>query len=240
MKINNTTALVTGAGRGLGREFVRELLARGAKVYATGRDVTSLSSLAEESRVTVLPLDVTDPSSVAAAAEAAGDVDLLVNNAGVFTATGVLGDLDKVCKEMEVNYWGVLYMVRAFADVLARNDGGAILNVVSDASWSTVPGNGAYAASKAAAWNLSNALRHELAKQATLVTAVHLGATDTDMLRGIDIPKGDPADVVRAALDGVEAGEFEVLADEAAASMKAALNKTPEEFYPELARMFRK
>lgn len=238
MKIDNATALVTGAGRGLGRQFVHELLARGATVYATARDVTSLPSSADGS-VTALSLDVTEPSSVAAVAEAASDVDLLINNAGVFTATGVLGDQEKVRQEMEVNYWGVLSMVRAFAPVLARNGGGAILNVASEASWSTVPGNGAYAASKAAVWNLSNALRHELVEQRTLVTSLHFGATDTDMLRGVDIPKGDPAQIVRAALDGIERQEFEILADESVKAVKSTLHRTPEELYPALAAAFR-
>ncbi len=238
MKIHRSTALVTGSSRGLGREFVRQLLVRGASVYATARDATSLSSITDD-KVTVLPLDVTDPASVSAAAETAGDVDLLINNAGVFTRTGVLGDQDRARQEMEVNYWGALSMVRAFAPVLARNGGGAILNVASEASWSAVPGNGAYAVSKAAVWNMSNALRHELAEQGTLVMSLHFGAADTDMLRGVDIPKGNPADIVCAALDGIEEGQFEVLADESAASTKSALSKAPEEVYPELARAFR-
>lgn len=237
MKIHHATALVTGSSRGLGREFVRQLLGRGASVYATARNATSLSSITGE-RVAVLPLDVTDPASIAVAAETAGDVNLLINNAGVFTMTGVLGDLDTARQEMEVNYWGALSMVRAFAPTLAHNGGGAILNVASEASWSAVLGNGSYAVSKAAVWNMSNALRHELAEQRTLVTSLHLGAANTDMLRGIDMPKSDPTAVVGAALDGIEAEQFEVLADEPAMSTKSSLNRTPEELYPTLADAF--
>lgn len=237
MKIYGATALVTGASRGLGREFVRQLLVRGASVYATARDAASLPSITDD-RVAVLPLDVTDPASVAVVSRKADDVDLLINNAGVFTMTGLLGDQDKARQEMEVNYWGALSMVRAFAPILGHNGGGAILNIASEASWSAVPGNGSYAVSKAAVWNMSNALRHELVQQGTLVTSLHLGAADTDMLRGIDIPKGDPADIVRAALDGVEANLFEVLADESSASAKSSLNRSPEELYPEIAKAF--
>lgn len=237
MKINGATALVTGASRGLGREFVRQLLVRGASVYAAARNPASLASMTG-GIATVLPLDVTDWASVESAADTAGDVDLLINNAGVFTMTGVLGNPEQARQEMEVNYWGALSMVRAFAPVLSRNGGGAILNVASEASWSAVPGNGAYAASKAAVWNMSNALRHELLEQGTLVTSLHFGAADTEMLRSIDIRKSDPADIVQAALDGLEANQFEVLADKSSASAKFALNKSPEELYPEIAEAF--
>ena len=235
MRISNATALVTGAGRGLGHHFARELLARGAKVYATAREPGSLTL----EGVHPLALDVTDPDSVSAAADAAADVDLLVNNAGLFLGSTLLGDLDAVRAEMDVNFWGALsVVVRAFAPVLASNGGGAILNVASIASWSAVPGNSGYAVSKAANWNMSNALRHELAGQRTLVTSLHFTAIDTDMLRGHDIPKGDPVDVVRAALDGVEAGEFEVVADSPTRAQKAALGEDPRQFYVELAKVF--
>ncbi|OZM80456.1 SDR family oxidoreductase [Pseudonocardia sp. MH-G8] len=235
MRISHATALVTGAGRGLGHHFVRELLARGAKVYATARNPDSITL----EGVHPLALDVTDPHSVAVAAEAAADVDLLVNNAGLFLGATLLGDLDAVRAEMDVNFWGALTVVRAFAPVLAANGGGAFLNVASSiASWAAVPGNSGYAVSKAANWNMSNALRHELAGQRTLVTSLHFSATDTDMLAGHDIPKGDPADVVRAALDGVEADAFEVVADPSTRAQKTALGEDPRESYAELAKVF--
>jgi NAD(P)-dependent dehydrogenase (short-subunit alcohol dehydrogenase family) len=234
MQISSATALVTGAGRGLGHHLAHELLARGAKVYATAREPRSLTL----EGVHPLPLDVTDPDSVAAAAAAAPDVDLLVNNAGLFLGSTLLGDLDAVRAEMDVNFWGALSVIRAFAPVLASNGGGAILNVASIASWAPEPGNSGYAVSKAANWNMSNGLRHELAGQRTLVTSLHFSATDTDMLAGYDIPKGDPADVVRAALDGVEAGEFEVVADAPTRAQKAALGGDPRESYAELAKVF--
>lgn len=237
MDINGATALVTGANRGIGRQLAAQLVERGAKVYATARRPESV----DLDGVEVLALDVTDSGSVAAAAEAAGDVDLLVNNAGI-TGGLLLGDLDAVRNTMEVNFFGTLSMVRAFAPVLARNGGGAILNMVSSASWFVFPGSSAYAVSKAALWSMGNALRQELAGQGTLITSVHLGAADTDMMKGFDVPKSPPADVARAALDGVESGAYEVVVDEFTAMVKASLSRDPSEFesrFRELGRTSR-
>ncbi|ABS03637.1 SDR family oxidoreductase [Kineococcus radiotolerans] len=224
---STTTALVTGANRGIGAHFVSQLLERGATVYAATRRPDSI----DVPGVRVLALDITDPEAVASAARGAGDVNLLINNAGSSTWADLLGDLDAVRAEMDVNFWGTLSMVRAFAPILAANGGGAVVNIASALSWSVYPGNGAYAVSKAANWNMSNALRLELASQGTLVTSVHLGATDTDMIKGYDLPKNDPADVARTVLDGVAASKIEVVADESTAMVKAALARDPAEFY---------
>ena len=230
MKIPDSVVLVTGANRGIGRAFALELLARGAgKVYATARNPQSIDLPGVE----VLQLDITDPASVAAAAAVATDVTLLVNNAGISTYQNLIdGDLDQIRLEMETHYFGTLSTVRAFAPVLAANGGGAILNVLSALSWFSYDGANAYAAAKAAEWSLTNGIRLELAGQGTLVTGLHMGSTDTDMMAGWDVPKNDPADVVRAALDGVEAGLLEVVADEAAAQVKAALSADPTALYP--------
>lgn len=222
-----TTALVTGANRGLGHHFAAELLARGATVYAAAREPASIDLPGART----LALDVTDPDAVAAAAELAGDVDLLVNNAGISTGSPLLGDLDGVRAEMDVNFWGTLSMVRAFAPVLAANGGGTIVNVASALSWFAAPGAGAYAVSKAANWNMSNALRLELAAQRTQVTSVHLGLANTDMARAIDGPKTDPAQVVRAVLDATAQGEIEVVVDAWSAMVKASLAEDPRAFY---------
>lgn len=230
MDINGSTALVTGANRGIGRHFAAQLLERGAaRVYATARDAAAIDLPGVEA----LQLDVTDPASVAAAAEAAGDITLVVNNAGFSSAQSLLtGDLDVVRREMETNHFGPLQVARAFAPVLARNGGGGMLNVLSALSWASANGAGGYATSKAAAWSLTNHLRLELAEQGTLVTGLYLAATDTDMMAGWDIPKNDPADVVRAALDGLEAGAYEVIADADTARAKAALALDPREVTP--------
>lgn len=235
MDVHGATALVTGANRGIGHAFAVELRARGATVYATARR----PELIDIPGVQTLRLDINDPSSVEAAARRASDVDLLINNAAD-TAGGPLvdGDLAAIRSTMESNYFGTLAMIRAFAPVLARNGGGAILNVLSAVAWSTVVGNTAYAAAKSAQWGLTNGVREELAGQGTLVTALVPGLVGTTTLydfarrHGIDLPDGrvtDPNDLVRLALDGVAAGEVEVL-DPLAAEAKAALSGPPRAF----------
>ncbi|MEV6868878.1 SDR family oxidoreductase [Streptosporangium subroseum] len=231
MKVSGSVALVTGANRGIGRHFALHLLERGAsKVYATART----PELIDVPGVEVLRLDITDPSSVAAAAAVAADVTLLINNAGIATHQNlVFGDLEKVRLEMDTHYFGTLNTVRAFAPLLASNGGGAILNVLSALSWISYDGAGAYSAAKAAEWSLTNGIRLELAGQKTLVTGLHLGAADTDMMARFDVEKSDPADVVRVALDGIEAGRLEVLVDDASAQAKAALAADPSVVYPQ-------
>ncbi|MEV6373290.1 SDR family oxidoreductase [Micromonospora musae] len=229
MKISGSVALVTGANRGIGRHFTQQLLDRGAaKVYATARNPERI----DVPGVETLRVDITDPEAVAAAAATASDVTLLINNAGIATWTNlVTGDLGKIRLEMETHFYGTLSMVRAFSPVLRANGGGAILNVLSALSWFSYDGANAYGAAKAAAWSLTNGVRLELAKQGTLVTGLHLGSADTDMMADHDGEKVDPADVVRAGLDGIEAGQLEVVADEWSAHVKASLAADPSAFY---------
>ncbi len=232
MKLSETVALVTGANRGLGRHFAEQLLARGAKVYATARNPERISI----PDVQMLQLDLTDPASVAAAASLASDVNLLINNAGVASGQNlVTGDLDKIRLDMDTNYFGTLNVVRAFAPVLSSNGGGAILNVLSALSWFSVAGSSSYAAAKAAEWSLTNSIRIELASQGTKVTGLHLGAADTDMTASYEGDKMDPVLVVQAALDGLEADKLEVLADEWSAYVKTSLAADPALFYTQLS-----
>ena len=225
MKLNGSIALVTGANRGLGRHFAQQLLDRGAvRVYATAREPGRIDIAGAE----VLALDITDPASVAAAAEAAPGVTLLINNAGVSMAQDlVTGDLAQIRLELDTNVLGTLSVVRAFAPGLAAAGGGAILNVLSRMSWLSYPGANSYAVAKAAEWSLTNGVRLELASQGTQVTGLAMSATDTDMMAGWDLPKNDPADVVRQALDGLEAGHLEIIADRDTALAKAALGADP-------------
>ncbi|OZM78716.1 short-chain dehydrogenase [Pseudonocardia sp. MH-G8] len=235
MDLHGATALVTGANRGIGRHFAVELLRRGAKVYATARR----PELVEIPDAEVLRLDITDQASVDAAAAVATDVDVLINN-GASTAGGnlVSGELDAIRQVMDSNYYGTLAMIRAFAPVLARNGGGAILNVLSGVAWTTVDGNTAYAAAKSAEWGLTNGVRLELADQGTLVAALVPGLVATETMRdfatnaGIALPDDvmiEPADLVRLALDGLEAGEIEIL-DRIGAEVKATLSGPPRAF----------
>ena len=217
MNLHGTTALVTGANRGLGRHFAEQLLQRGAtRVYAAARDPRTI----DLPGVVPLPLDITDPDSVARAAAIATDVDVLINNAGISLHQNLVnGDLERIRLEMETNFFGTLNVVRAFTPVRA------ILNVNSRLSWLSYVGANGYAASKAAQWSLTNSIRLELPD--TLVTGLYLSSTDTDMMAGWDIPKNDPAEVVRAALDGLEADALEVIADEDTAITKAELSGAP-------------
>jgi NAD(P)-dependent dehydrogenase (short-subunit alcohol dehydrogenase family) len=227
MRIAGSTALVTGAGRGLGATLVEALLARGAAtVYAAARDPRSV--VHQDPRVVPLRLDVTDPASIRDAVERAGDVDLLINNAGIAGNGSLLsGDPERARAEMETNFWGPVTVLRAFAPVLARNGGGAAVNVLSVLSWLTAPATGSYSASKAAAWSLTGSARAELRGQGTQVVGVHLGYMDTAMVAALDVPKIAPADVARQTLDAIEDGAEEVLADIPARQAKVALSGAP-------------
>jgi NAD(P)-dependent dehydrogenase (short-subunit alcohol dehydrogenase family) len=236
MKLDNATVLVTGANRGIGLAFVHEALARGArKVYAGARDPSTVPALPG---VEAIRLDVTNADDVAAAARHAGDITLLVNNAGIATTGGFLaeGSIDAARRQLETNYFGMLRTTQAFAPVLARHGGGAIVNVLSIASWISSPLLAVYGSTKSAAWSLTNALRHELRAQGTQVLAMHMGFVDTDLTRGIEAPKSTPRDVVRAALDALERGDDEVLADEITRQVKRGLSADPGVYLGVVAR----
>jgi len=235
MKIENAVVLVTGANRGIGLAFVHELLARGArKVYAAARDP---SSIAPQPGVQALRLDVNNPEDVAAAAALASDATLVINNAGIAQPGGFMAaDSEEVMRRIfETNVFGVLRVSKAFAPVLQANGGGALLNVLSVASWVNGGELAAYSASKSAAWSLTNALRHELAAQKTQVLGLHMAYVDTDLTRGFDVPKTSPVQIVRRALDGLEAGADEVLADELTQHVKLAMTATRPSYLPQPA-----
>ena len=226
MKIKDSVALVTGANRGLGLAFTQALAAAGArKVYAAARDPASI----RQPGVQPVRLDVTRPEEVAAAAQALGDVTVVINNAGILRGSGFLGDDGLVAAraEFETNFFGPLVVARAFAPILAKNGGGAIVNVLSALSWVSFPTSSTYSASKAAAWSLSNGLRNELRGQGTQVLALHVGFMDTDMVRHVAGPKTKPEDVVAQTLAALEAGKSEVLADEASRRIKQNLSAEP-------------
>jgi NAD(P)-dependent dehydrogenase (short-subunit alcohol dehydrogenase family) len=232
MDLAGRTALVTGANRGLGRHFAEQLLKRGATVYAGARNPASV----DLPGAIPIALDVTDPESIAAAARAATDVSILVNNAGSYTGASVLdGSLEDIRLEMDTHYYGTLLVTRAFASQLAEHDESAVLNVLSVLSWVNAPGYGAYAAAKSAAWSLTNALRTELAEQGTQVSALHVGFMDTDMVTHVDAPKSDPAAVAELALDGVAAGEREIVADDFSRTVQAGLAGGVAALYPRSA-----
>lgn len=221
-KLAQQTVIVTGANRGMGREYVNQLPERGvAKVYAAARDPRTID--ANDPRVVPLELEVTDPASIARAAELAQDVSVLINNAGIARAESVLNpDTSTLRLELEANLFGPLALVSAFADRLAERSG-AVINVASVASWIGL--GGCYGVSKAALWSATDSMRTELAPRGVQVLGVYVGYVDTDMAASVQGPKSDSKDVVRQVLDGVEAGEVEVLADETSRAVRAHLNE---------------
>ncbi|GGZ06180.1 short-chain dehydrogenase [Streptomyces olivaceoviridis] len=230
--IKNSVALVTGGSRGLGKALVEELYARGAaKVYATARDPRSVT----HPDAVPLALEVTDPASVAAAAAQAQDVTVLINNAGISVGAHSFLDaaVEDVRREFETNFYGPLLVTRAFVPVVERNGGGHLLNVHSVLSWIGVAGS--YSATKAALWQQTNSLRLELGARGIGVTGLHVGYVDTDMAAHVDGPKSAPRDVAALALDGVEAGAYEVLADDISRQVKAGLSGDLTALYPQLS-----
>ena len=232
MDINGKTALVTGANRGLGRHLAAQLRDRGATVYAAARNPAAV----DLPGVTPVALDITDPASVAAAAAATSDVAILVNNAGSTTRSSLLtGDPADIRLEMDTHFFGNLAVIRAFAPQLAEQENSAVLNILSALSWLTFPRTGAYCAAKSAEWSLTNALRLELAPQGTRVSSLHVGYMDTDMTRDIDAPKSDPAVIAKLAIDGIEAGNAEIIADEVSRQVQAGLASGVAGLYPQAA-----
>jgi NAD(P)-dependent dehydrogenase (short-subunit alcohol dehydrogenase family) len=229
--LHGAVVLVTGANGGIGTHLVHDALARGAaKVYATARTPRTWG----DERIVPLRLDVTDPASIAAVVEAADDVTVLINNAGTSVSTpGILSHSDtEIRANVETNFLGPLFLTRAYAPLLAQQEGAAIIDVHSALSWYAVAG--IYSATKAALWSATNSLRLELAPQGVHVLGVHVGYVDTAMAAHTTDPKLDPADLVRAVYDGLETGRFEVLADETSVRAKAGLSAPVEAVYPQL------
>ncbi|ROP61323.1 SDR family oxidoreductase [Curtobacterium sp. PhB115] len=226
--LTHAIVLVTGANGGLGAEFVQQALDRGAaKVYATARTPRTW----DDERIVPLALDVTSQESVDAAARAAADTTVLVNNAGIGGSAPLLDtSVDEVEHVFATNVFGALRVAKAFAPSLR---GGALIDVHSVLSWIALAGG--YSASKAAFWSITNSLRLELAPQDTQVVGAHLGYTDTGMTADLDVEKADPADIVRTIWDAVEAGEHEVLADEISRNVRAGLSAPLSALYPALA-----
>ena len=230
--LKGASVFVTGGSRGIGKALVEELYVRGAgKVYATARDPRTVT----HPDAVPVALEVTDPASVAAAAALAEDVTVLINNAGAAVGASFLDSpVDDVRREFETNFYGPLLLTRAFAPIIERNGGGHILNVHSVLSWLAL--GGSYSASKAALWSQSNSLRLELQPRGISVTGLHVGYVDTDLAAGAEGPKADPREVAALALDGIEAGAHEVLADDVSRQVKAGLAGDLAALYPQLAQ----
>jgi NAD(P)-dependent dehydrogenase (short-subunit alcohol dehydrogenase family) len=220
VSVQGSVALVTGGQRGIGKAFAAELLARGAaRVYVTARDPKPT----DDPRLVAVPLEVTDDASVAALVATVSDVNIVINNAGAGGSGPLLhSDIEGIKELFDINVFGPIRIAQAFAPQLKANGGGALVDIHSVLSWAS--GAGAYGATKAAYWYVTNTLRTELAAQETLVVGVHLGFTDTDLTANVSAPKIAPSVVAVAALDGVEAGVTEVLVDDVSRHFKSALS----------------
>jgi NAD(P)-dependent dehydrogenase (short-subunit alcohol dehydrogenase family) len=238
-RIEGAVALVTGANRGIGRALTEALLSRGVKkVYATARNPEALGALRDE-RLVWLRLDVTDADQIRAAAEAAPDVELVFNNAGVALASGIADstDLVQARREMEVNYFGPLQLLQRLAPTLASNGGGTVVNIGSAAGLTNIPFLPTYSASKAALHSLTQAARILLGAQGTSVFGVYAGPVDTDMTRGLAMPKTSPRDVAFAILDGIEGGQEDIFPDPFAVDFGRRFQSSPKASERQIAAM---
>ena len=238
-RIEGAVALVTGANRGIGRALTEALLARGVKkVYAAARDPVALRDLADE-RVVPLRLDVTDAEQIRAAAAVASDVEIVFNNAGVALGNGIADQavIEQGRREMEVNYIGPLRLLQELTPTLARNGGGAIVNISSVAGLSGFPLFPTYSASKAALHSLTQSARILLGAQGTSVFGVYPGPVDTDMARELTFAKSTPRDVAFAILDGIEAGQEDIFPDSFAKELGALFLSSPKALEHQIAAL---
>jgi NAD(P)-dependent dehydrogenase (short-subunit alcohol dehydrogenase family) len=237
MHVEGSVALVTGANRGLGQAFARSLIDKGAsRVYAAARRPEEIT----DNDVTPVRLDITSAEQVADASRRCTDVNLLINNAVEVIQSPLIaaGSLEPARAQMETNYFGTLAMCQAFAPVLARNGGGAIVNMCSIVSFFNVPSMGSFCPTKAALWSMTHGIRIELRSQGTQVVSVHVGFIDTRQSAGFDVPKHAPADIAAKVIQAVEGGSEEVLADERTRQVKANVPRDLELIYPEVARQW--
>ena len=220
MNLKDSVVFITGANRGLGLQLAKAALAAGAKkVYGAARDPKSITLPG----ITPVQLDVTNHEQIAAVTRELKDVSILINNAGIVRAGGILADnaLEQARAELETNLIGPMLLSKGFAPTLKVNGGGAIVNILSVLAWYSQGPTNTYSMSKSAAWALTNGLRGELRAQHTQVLGAHMGYMDTDMTAGIDAPKAKPADIAQAIVSALEAGQDEVLTDDTSRQVKA-------------------
>jgi NAD(P)-dependent dehydrogenase (short-subunit alcohol dehydrogenase family) len=215
MNLSGKTVLVTGANRGIGLAIVKTLLNRGvSKIYAGARNPKKLPNF-DDTRVVPLTLDITDKEQIAAAARTAGDVDVLINNAGVAAFSSILdGPLDLVERDMNTNYFGTLDMVRTFVPVLEGKEGAAIVNIVTIAAFANFPMVGGYSASKSALFSLSQGIRIELTSKGIAVHTVNPGPIDTELASDFPTDKADPGQTAENIIEGLENNEADIFPDE--------------------------
>ena len=242
MNIKGKVVFVTGANGGIGKALVQALLDRGAeKIYAAARSTTSVSNLEAPAtaKVVAVNLDITDAAQVAAAAKQCGDVDILINNAGINRCMSLMGPtgIDAARREMEVNFFGTLAMCRAFAPVLISRGGGLIASISSIIGMVNLPVNGTYSASKAALHSMLQGIRAELSSQNIRVVGIYPGPVETRMTEGQEMPKATPVQVADAILTGIENGDEDIFPDPMSQDVHAMLLKDAKQVEKQFAGM---
>lgn len=237
MKLENTTVFVTGANRGIGHALVEALLKHGVKkVYAAARKAQDIKF--NDARVVPVVLDITNREQILKAAAQAGDTQVLINNAGVLAfASVVTGDPKDLMSDMQVNYFGTLSMVHAFAPILEKNGGGAIANISSIVGLAPMAGIGGYSASKAALHSATQAMRKELKDKKISVHGVYPGPIDTDMSKGFDMPKTSAAETASNILAGIASGKEEIFPDAMSRQLGAVYSTDPKALEKQFASM---
>ncbi len=227
--------LITGANRGIGLSLVYALLHYGVgKIYATSRELNKMPAFNDD-RIVRLLLDITDQQQITTVAAIAQDTEILINNAGALSPGNILeGDLLGMENDLEINYFGTIKMMRAFAPILSSNKSSMIINIVSIAAYSPLPSIAGYAASKAALLSATHSVRIELAKKGVSVYAVNPGAIDTDMNKGSDWDMPDPDSTAMKILEDIAAGKLDSVPDEMGQGMHAAWREEPSK----LAQLF--
>lgn len=233
--LKNKVILITGANRGIGKSLVEASLKKGAsKIYATSRDLSKMPDFQDE-RVKLLELDITDNAQISKVVEKATDVDMLINNAGILSQGNILeGEISAIENDMNVNYYGTINMMRAFAPILEKNSPAKIVNLASIVAYSPLPSIAGYSASKTALYSATLSVRIELAKKGVTVHAINPGAIDTDMNKGSEWDMPAPKAIAKIILDKVEEGVLDIVPDKMGIGMYSAWKEAPSK----LAKMY--
>jgi len=238
MNLGNKTILVSGANRGIGKAIVAELLKHNVKkIYAAARKTSELPNFAD-ARVQAIALDITDISQIKDAATKANDVEVLINNAGVLSFAGIItGENEMLQRDMDVNYFGTMNMVRSFVPVLSKNGGGAIANVISIVGLASMAGIGGYCASKAALFSATQAMRAELKSKNISVHGIFPGPIDTDMARGFEMEKASPESTAKNIVYGIISGNEDIFPDQMSSNLSELWAKNPKELEKQFSAM---
>lgn len=228
MNIQGKIALVTGANRGIGAALVRAFLNHGiGKVYATARDLASLPGFGDN-RVVPIQLDITKPSEVERAVQQAGAVDILCNNAGVLNYNTILSaSSSELAADMEVNYYGTVRMIQAFAPQIVNNGGGVIVNIISVLGLAPISGMAGYSVSKSALFSATLAARAALKSKKVDVIGVYPGPIDTDMASNMTMPKASVAETADEIVLGIVAGQEDIYPDPTSKQVSTLWSSNP-------------